>query len=225
MKNSPKSNAHPTSGFKDYLILKLMKLSFLLREHPLRFLYSDSILRLLGSNQNTRESFLFTQKWPGPIWDVGASVGKFTAMLAEANPERTVYAFEPNLNSLYYLGHRTSRFPNVVIVPCALTIDGKPFKTSHSADFFEQPTGPMAHSISLAEAIAKFGRPSFAKFDIEGGEYSIFAEEPESLLGSHLLIEWHKYKTEAPIPTFKHWESCESFVETEAHTTTHYRPR
>jgi FkbM family methyltransferase len=221
----PSPTAPPATGFKENLVLALMKLSFLLREHPIRFLYSDSVLRFLGSKQNSEELVFFKQRWQGPIWDVGASVGKFTAMLAEANPDRTVYAFEPNLNSLYYLGHRTSRFPNVVIVPCALTIDGKPFTTSHSADFFAQPTGPMAHSISLTEALAKFGQPAFAKFDIEGGEYSIFAEEPTSLAGSHLLIEWHKYKTEIPIPTFKNWETAQPFIDTEAYTTHYYSPK
>ena len=225
MKISPSPNAPPASGFKENLILKLMKLSFLLREHPIRFLYSDALLRLLGSNQNTRESVFFQQEWPGPIWDVGASVGKFTAMLAEANPDRTVYAFEPNLNSLYYLGHRTSRFSNVVIVPCALTIDGKPFKTSHSADFFAQPTGPMAHSISLSEAIAKFGRPAFAKFDIEGGEYSVFKDEPHCLIGAHLLIEWHKYKTQQAVSTFQNWDTDHSLGDNEVCVTKYYRPR
>jgi FkbM family methyltransferase len=225
MKVSQGPDSTPASGFKENLVLKLMKLSFLLREHPLRFFYSDSVLKFLGSDQNSAELVFFKQKWPGPIWDVGASVGKFTAMLAEANPDKTVYAFEPNLNSLYYLGHRTSRFANVVIVPCALTVDGGPFKTSHSADFFAAPTGPMAHSMSLAEAIAKFGRPAFAKFDIEGGEYSVFEEEPNSLIGSHLLIEWHKYKTATPIPTFKNWEAAQTFIDTEAYCTNYYRPR
>jgi hypothetical protein len=83
----------------------------------------------------------------------------------------------------------------------------------------------MAHSISLTEALAKFGQPAFAKFDIEGGEYSIFAEEPTSLAGSHLLIEWHKYKTEIPIPTFKNWETAQPFIDTEAYTTHYYSPK
>ena len=52
-------------------------------------------------------------------------------MMAEANPNQPIFAFEPNLNSLYYLGYRTAQYPNVTIVPAALSIDGKAIRTSY----------------------------------------------------------------------------------------------
>ena len=191
----------------------------------MRFLYSDGILKIFDSAEENGEAKFFRRKWDGPIWDVGASVGKYTAMLARANPDRMIYAFEPNLNSLYYLGHRTARFPNVVIVPCALTVDGKPFKTTCSADFFAPSTGPLAHSISLEEAVARFGRPAFAKFDIEGGEYFVFEREPEMLAGAHLLIEWHKYKVDRTIPDFPKWNVSDAIPGDGILVTRYYEPK
>ena len=190
----------------------------------MRFLYSDWILGLFDSNTASGETDFFRRKWNGPIWDVGASVGKYTGMMAKANPDQTVYAFEPNMNSLYYLAYRTAHLPNVVIVPCALTTDGTPFKTSYSADFFAPPTGPNAHSISLTEAVERFGRPAFAKFDIEGGEYFVFEREPEMLRGAHFLIEWHEYKVDRPIPEFSHWTNVDAVPSDGASVTKYYKP-
>lgn len=214
----------PAKGLRGFVILCLMKLSFWLRGHPMRFLYSDWVLRRFDADTATGETDLFRRKWDGPIWDVGASVGKYTALMARANPDQTIYAFEPNLNSLYFLACRTARYPNVVIVPCALTPDGAPFKTSYSADFFAPPTGPRAHSISLEDAVAKFGRPAFAKFDIEGGEYFVFEREPSMLAGAHLLIEWHHYKVSRPIPEFRGWTSTVAVPDDGVLVTKYYQP-
>jgi FkbM family methyltransferase len=214
----------PTKGVRGHAILGLMKLSFLLRVHPMRFLYSDWLLRRFDARSASGETDLFRRKWEGPVWDVGASVGKYTVLMARANPDQTIYAFEPNLNSLYYLAYRTARHPNVVIVPCALTTDGAPFMSSYSADFFAPPTGPRTHSVSLAEAVARFGRPTFAKFDIEGGEYFVFEKEPALLQGSHLLIEWHHYKVSRPIPQFSAWSATDAVPDDGTSVTKYYQP-
>lgn len=201
-----------------------MRTSFALRAHPARWLFSDALLGMLGTHDTSGEAKYFNRRWNGAIWDVGASIGKFTTMLAKANPDHLVFAFEPNLNSLYYLGYRTARLPNVVIVPCAMTLSGTPLATTYSADFFKPPTGPLASSMTVSEAVAKFGKPSFAKFDIEGGEYDLFSHEPNELRGTHLLIEWHKYKTASPIPTFPNWSCDDRIDETESQVTLYYRP-
>jgi FkbM family methyltransferase len=118
-----------------------------------------------------------------------------------------VYAFEPNLNSLYFLGHRTARFPNVTIVPCAITADGREIKGSYNPNFEASPTGPSVPTLSVQEAVAKFGKPVFIKMDVEGEEFRIFDPEPEPLRGVHILIEWHTAKTGKAIPPLRFWRS------------------
>jgi FkbM family methyltransferase len=136
-------------------------------------------------------------KWDGPVWDVGGALGKLAHRVAERHP---VYVFEPNYNMLYFLSYNLRTCGNVVIVPCALTLDGKPFKASYEPDFHAPPTGPQAMSLSVAEALEKFGRPGVIKIDIEGGEYELL--KSDRLAGIPLLIEWH-----GPIPErLPHWD-------------------
>jgi FkbM family methyltransferase len=217
------SGAPAVAGLKNRLVRLLMRLSFLARHNPTRFLFSERILKI-KSMQVDQELQFFQKNWGGPVWDVGASVGKYTTILARANPEHTVYAFEPNLNSLYYLGYRSAKLKNVVLVPTALTLDGSNFETTYDPNFFAPPTGPMACSLSLAEAIRKFGKPSFAKFDVEGGEYILFDSEMDVLRGCHLLIEWHKYKFQREIPNMKHWRSRDVVPDDGIQVTRYYEP-
>lgn len=161
-----------------------------LRQHPFRFLIKGKRYNWFTGTDPGEEE-VCRRSWPGPVWDIGASVGKYTPMLAEANPNQTVYAFEPNLNSLYYLGYRTCQYKNVVIVPGALTLDGKPMKTSYDPNFHRPPTGPYGITFSPKEGIAKFGRPAFIKLDIEGLEYDMLERCGEDLRYSALIVEWH----------------------------------
>ncbi len=136
-------------------------------------------------------------KWDGPIWDVGASFGRHAYRLAAAG--HFVYAFEPNLNSLQFLGNNLVKYSNVVIVPCALTLDGLPMVGTFHPDFLAPSTGPKVATISLREALVKFGRPGLMKIDIEGGEYELL-KSPD-LIGITMMIEWHR-----EIPTqLEHW--------------------
>ncbi len=93
--------------------------------------------------------------------------------MAEANPGRTIYAFEPNLNSLYYLGYRTAKYKNVVIVPGPLTAEAKITATTYDPNFVNPPTGPQAVAFPVEEAIRWFGVPAFVKLDCEGFEYEL----------------------------------------------------
>ena len=126
-------------------------------------------------------------KWNGPVWDVGASLGRLTYRVAKFHQ---VYAFEPNLNSLQFLGYNLIQSPGVVIVPCALTVDGQPMQGTVHPDFLAPPTGPQVMTLSLAEALQKFGRPGIIKLDVEGGEYELI--KSDLLIGLTLLIEWHR---------------------------------
>jgi FkbM family methyltransferase len=136
-------------------------------------------------------------KWNGPVWDVGASLGRQAYKVAKYHP---VFAFEPNLNSLQFLGNNLRQCDNVVVVPCALTVDGQPMKGSVHPDFLAPPTGPKVATLSLKEALQKFGRPGVIKIDIEGGEYEML-RSPD-LIGIPLVIEWHR---EIPTDT-PHWK-------------------
>ena len=126
-------------------------------------------------------------KWDGPVWDVGASLGRLTYRVAKFHQ---VYAFEPNLNSLQFLGYNLLQSPEVVVVPCALTADGQPMKGTVHPDFLAPCTGPQVMTLSLAEALQKFGRPGIIKLDVEGGEYELI--KSDLLIGLTLLIEWHR---------------------------------
>jgi FkbM family methyltransferase len=184
----------------------LMNLSFQIRQNPFRFLFNDYCLNLIDI-LDADEMAVFQRRWPGPIWVFGASVGKYSKNLAQNNPNQKVYCFEPNLNTLYYLAYRTASLPNVVIVPMAVTSSGGPIKASYHPDFNGVPTGPQVPTLSLQEAVAKFGRPAFVKIDIEGEEYNLLRDEPEGLRGSCLMVEWHPINGKLEIPKLKHWKA------------------
>jgi FkbM family methyltransferase len=192
------------------LLGPIYKLSHKLRSNPSRFLFNDFFFNFVGRDKDA-ETELMRKNWNAPpgssIWDIGASLGKFTTLLAQANPQTRIYAFEPNLNSLYFLAHRTARFPNVTIVPCAVTADGREMKGSYNPDFGAPATGPNVPTLSIEEAVRKFGKPIFIKMDVEGEEFRIFSPEPQSLFGVHILVEWHGQLTGDEVPPFKHWTS------------------
>src|ERR1051326_2784138 len=147
----------------------LFSLSHRIRHHPIRFLVRGDRLCFFSPTVQAEEE-ICRRCWMGPIWDVGASLGKYTVMIARANPSQPVYAFEPNLNSLYYLGYRTAQCPNVTIVPCALAVESKSIRVSYDPDYQKPATGPFAVAFSVAEAITRFGVPAFVKLDCEGPE-------------------------------------------------------
>lgn len=182
-----------------FLTKFLFHFSHRLRHHPYRFLITGNLFSLFSSSEPGEEG-VYRRSWPGPIWDVGASLGKYTVMMARANPGRTVYAFEPNLNSLYYLGYRTAKYSNVVIVPAFLTVDVKVMPTTYDPNFNKPPTGPQGIGFPLEEAIRWFGAPAFIKLDCEGFEYELFERCAPLLQHSTLLVEWHQEFDGKPNP-------------------------
>jgi FkbM family methyltransferase len=139
---------------------------------------------------------LLSHEWDGPIWDVGASLGRHARKIQE---HRKVYAFEPNLALLPILAHNLVDCQNVIIVPLALTADGRTMKGTFHPNFMAPQTGPAVASISIRQALCQFGRPGVVKIDIEGGEYGLL-ESPD-IVGLNLVVEWHR-----GIPkTLAHW--------------------
>jgi len=181
-------------------------LNHFIRRNPSRFLFTDA---MLGKYlEETEADFFRKNRGRAVIWDVGASVGKLTTIMAKSSPEATIYAFEPNLNSLYFLAYRSAKYPNVVLVPCALTTDGSTLPGTYDPDFNAPPTGPRVASISIAEAIAKSGVPQFIKMDIEGAEFGFFeSRESERLHRSTILVSWHPNHVNKVIPTVKGWKN------------------
>ena len=126
-------------------------------------------------------------------------------MMAEANPNQPVYAFEPNLNSLYYLGYRTAKYSNVTIVPAPLTVDAKSMRASYDPNFHNPATGPQGIAFTVAEAIRWFWRiPAFIKLDCEGLEWEMLERCAELLQHSTILVEWHhEYPEGVPLAAAK----------------------
>ena len=155
-----------------------MRVSWTLRRNPARFLFNDGNFKRVTGGEREEVEFLrrrWLQNGSGSIWDVGASLGKYTCDIARANPNCKIFAFEPNLNSLYFLAHRTAKLPNIEIVPCALTADGREMK-GKVTNRISTPRRPArwCRRFQLAEALAKFGRPVFIKMDVEGEEFRNF---------------------------------------------------
>lgn len=130
---------------------------------------------------------LVETNWGGPVWDVGANVGNLAYQAAQRHQ---VFAFEPNLNLIYYLAYKLKDCPRATVVPCALTPDGQPMQCSINPDFTKPNRGPRAATLSVEDALKKFGRPGVIKLDIEGGEYEII--KSPLLTGLTLIVEWHR---------------------------------
>ena len=182
----------------------LFYFSHYIRHHPFRFLIRGKRFKFFSPTEPAEEKYC-SSSWPGPIWDVGASLGKYTPMIAEANPNQPVYAFEFNLNSLYYLGYRTAQYPNVTIVPCALTLDSKPMKITYDPNMHNPATGPNSITFSVAEAISRFGVPAFIKLDIEGLEKEMLEKCGELLRHTTMIVEWHPLVWNHEYPEMPFW--------------------
>lgn len=194
----------------------LFYFSHYVRHHPFRFLLKGKGLSFFSPSEPAEEE-LCRRSWPGPIWDVGASLGKYTPMIAEANPNQRVIAFEPNLNSLYYLGYRTGQYKNVVIVPAPLTVDAKIVPASYDPNFHNPATGPQGIGFTVEDAIRWFGVPAFVKLDCEGLEYEMLERCAELLQHSTVLVEWHPEYPEGVVnqaatkfkPNLSYWRATQ----------------
>ena len=78
------------------------KLSLAIRQNPFRFLFRDFFMNLTDPYTDTEVEFL-KKNWQGNVWDVGASVGKLAPIMAVANPNHKVFAFEPNFKQVVEL--------------------------------------------------------------------------------------------------------------------------
>ncbi len=168
----------------------LCELSFEVRRNRLtRLLHRPDIAKKLhpGSSEPAVTACIVDGNWNGPVWDVGGFVGQLAYEIAQRHK---VLVFEPNLCNLYYLSYKLKDLPNATIVPCALTLEGKPWQASINPDFTKPADGPQAITLSVEEALRKFGKPGLIKLDIEGGEYEVM--KSPALVGIPMLVEWHR---------------------------------
>ena len=146
--------------------------------------------------------------WAGPVWDVGAFIGQNARRVSRS---QKVFAFESNLNVVEFLGYNVRSCENVVVVPCALTVDGKPMKASSGANSSKRATGPIVATISVTEAFVKFGRPGVINLDIEGGEYELL--KCPLLWDIPLVVEWHReIPSELPHWSVEHLDETHSLL-------------
>lgn len=168
----------------------LCELSFAVRRNRLtRLIHHPRVAQKLHPEAAEPEVIkcLLEGQWQGPVWDVGGFMGNLAYAVAQRHQ---VIVFEPNLCNLYYLGYKLKDTPNVTVVPCALTLEGQPWTASIEPDFTKPSVGPRTITMSVEEALKKFGRPGLIKLDIEGGEYEVL--KSPALIGLTLLVEWHR---------------------------------
>lgn len=132
------------------------------------------------------------------VYDLGANVGLVSHALSRAvGPTGTVIAFEPDPVSLDYLARNNARHAcsNVQVVAAAIS------DTRGRLDFFAEGTitsglastrkdaimtktqGSVisCEAITLADAFATYGVPTWIKMDIEGAEISVLEQSRELL--------------------------------------------
>jgi FkbM family methyltransferase len=179
------------ASFVTNMIGKLLcELSFEVRRNRLtRLIHHPGIAKKLHPEAAEPEVIkcLVEGNWNGPVWDVGGFMGNLAYAVAQRHK---VIVFEPNLCNLYYLGYKLKDTPNVTVVPCALTLEGKPWQASIEPDFTKPAVGPQTITLSVDEALKKFGKPGLIKLDIEGGEYEVI--KAPALIGLNMLVEWHR---------------------------------
>lgn len=152
----------------------------------------------LGSYEYYKQRvFVDTVKNGGILFDIGAHVGFYT-LLASVLVGSTgrVYAFEPVLRNLFYLGKhlKINHITNVTVVKAAVS------DLSGEATFDEGPGSSMGHlsaqgtyivnTVTLDEMIAakQIPVPDYLKIDVEGAEWSVLHGAKFLLAQSHPTI-------------------------------------
>lgn len=130
----------------------------------------------------------------GVAVDVGANIGYCTLSLADTCEK--VYAYEPDPRSYKLLEMNAKKLSNVIIIPKAITADGKPVhislaKKPNLSSICIDGEGITVESVQLKDHLPE---ATFVKMDVEGAEIDIFAGCMEQLVGQEkikLLVEVH----------------------------------
>src|SRR5215469_16520449 len=129
----------------------------------------------------------------GVVLDLGANIGLFSLMAARVNPEIQIYAYEPGPENadclqINLLVNAALKNRIQVIRKGVSGSDGKAqwsfdFNNPGASGFFhEGPRKVEVELISLKRALEQAGgQEAFVKMDIEGSEYEILRDTPESV--------------------------------------------
>lgn len=135
------------------------------------------------SGQYETETTLLFKKIIAPgmvIVDIGAHIGYFTRLFARlSGPTGKVFAFEADPENFSLLKRNTTRFPNVTLLPLAVSNRAGTIDFYHSedktgchstipADFRQRKITVTA--ADLDSVLAKEAKIDLIKMDIEGGE-------------------------------------------------------
>jgi FkbM family methyltransferase len=123
----------------------------------------------------------------GPVFDVGAHHGDYSAILAELDPRRSIFAFEPVPAHIAIAQKRLERYPNVRIIPKGLS-DSESSELVHLSSKHPQTASTVAftHDFDTASKVTDLqcefttgdafclnynvNELSFLKIDVEGME-------------------------------------------------------
>jgi FkbM family methyltransferase len=127
------------------------------------------------------------------VLDLGANIGLFSLMAARLNPKVQVYAYEPgpenaDLMQINLLINPALKDRIHVLRKGVSGLEGKA-QWSFDSDnpgasglFYDGSRGVEVELVSLGQALEEAGkRKAFVKMDIEGSEYDVIRDTPESV--------------------------------------------
>ena len=134
----------------------------------------------------------------GPVWDIGCNIGLFSLFCAAQG--RDVVSFDISEKCIGLLEASAARNKlQIKTVPTALSIESFDFvapRSAHTMNAVAHGSGGTAKtSMTIEEAVGRFGIPRLIKMDIEGAELEFFrsAEFKEWIQFNRiaLLVEIH----------------------------------
>lgn len=143
------------------------------------------------------------------VFDLGAFLGSFSKRALELGAG-SVVAFEPEPRNWKILKKNLASIPNITLSQTALAGETgqatlyqnvRKDTASHTLYATRGRTPCTISTLSLADAVAKYGEPAVLKADIEGGEYLInWSSLPAAtkLLCVEIHLNRGAWKAEAP---------------------------
>jgi FkbM family methyltransferase len=156
----------------------------------------------------------------GVAVDIGANYGQMSLALAYgAQPEGTVYAFEPHPRLFKYLKHNAEGYPGIVPIQKAVSEEVGRFTlhvprtwrsdagvSSLNSDFRKDTQGVEVETTSMDSEFEKAETIDVLKVDVEGHEDRVFAGGEMVLSGGrvkNILFEEHNYTESTAVNVLK----------------------
>ncbi len=136
---------------------------------------------------------------PKKLVDIGSHIGASVAFFACTYPHAIVTAYEPDPENFDLLVKNMQQFQNITCVQAAVSsISGevsffRNAESSISSSLMRRSRNEekiSVRSVSIHDVL-RDGKTDLMKFDIEGGEYSMFASADASMLPAICIGEVH----------------------------------